>query len=554
MKPDIISDKKLWNLAFVLTMIVYATGASTEILATDGTLYAEISREMFRTGNYLNIISKGKDWLDKPHFHFWVTALSFKIFGVNQYGYKIPGIISVLIAALFTYRYGKKFYSEKHGTIAAMMLLTAQHIITSNMDVRAEPYMTLFTIMGLYYAALFLDSRRWGYLVLTSFALAILMMIKGLFTIIPIAAAIGCSLWYEKKWKQIFHWQWLVCGMLTLGFMMPSLYGYYQQFDMHPEKWVFGKQDVSAIRFFFIDSQWGRFVNSGPIKGNGDPFFFVHTLLWAFLPWAWIAYYALFQKTKQLIRREITGETYTYFGFIVMFLIFSASKFQLAHYLNPVFPLLAIISAGAIISASEKILSALKKMQVATFFILLLVFSAILYFFQNQLPNISSLLIILIGITGSIVILFNKHFPSLTKVLFVPLFFSLSINYYLNRDFYPELSKYQSESVVADYMMKEKLPADQLVCLGVYENSTSFKLDRSIPLYNLEEAKADQLNSKYVFTNDMGLKKIDSLHISVKLLRTFDDFHTSMLTTEFLNKSTRASTLGKTYLVKLGNE
>ena len=125
-------------------------------------------------------------------------------------------------------------------------------------------------------------------------------MTKGLFTIIPIASGIGLALIYEKNWKDIFDWRWLVAAVLIIMFMTPALYGYYQQFDKHPEKTIFGENNVSGVKFFLWTSQWGRFTNTGPIKGKGDVTFFIHTMLWAFLPWAFAAFFALYNKGKSV--------------------------------------------------------------------------------------------------------------------------------------------------------------------------------------------------------------------------------------------------------------
>ena len=147
-------SKFLCPFAFGLSFLVYGVGMLVTVMEIDGAVYAEISREMFRNGNYLELFLKGQDWLDKPHFQFWATSLSFHIFGISSFSYKLPAVLFMLIGAYYTYLFGKKFYSRKHGYIAALLLMTCQHIITSNSDVRAEPYLKGLTIFSLYYLAI----------------------------------------------------------------------------------------------------------------------------------------------------------------------------------------------------------------------------------------------------------------------------------------------------------------------------------------------------------------------------------------------------------------
>lgn len=551
MKSIKFNEKFLWRVSFVLVILVYGAGLYVDLLEPDAALYAEVSREMYSSGNYLAIMLKGLDWLDKPHFQFWITAFSFRLLGVTLLAYKLPAILFVFMAAFYTYQFSLRYYSEKHAMLAALILLTAQHIITSNMDVRAEPFMTAFTIMGLYHVAVYVDTKKILHLFLCSASLAALMMTKGLFTIIPVAAAVGCSLLVQQKWKEIFHWQWLLCIAFTLICITPTLYGYYQQFDMHPEKWVFDRQGVSGIHFFLIESQWGRFVNSGPIKGSGDPLFFVHTLLWAFLPWAWIAYYALFQKAKSILQKSNQTETYTFFGFIVMFLIFSISKFQLAHYINPIFPLLAVLSASAIFNAGQKALRVLTILQFVVIGILFIALSALIYFFQDIALHLDSIIVLIGVIILAIIMILQKQKTPNLLLVFVPVIISLGINYYLNREFYPRLTQYQSETVVANYYLQQQLPIDQLIILDITEFSTSVKLNKDIPLYGVEKVTASDLKNKFVYTTQNGLAKIDSMQLKHSIIKTFDDFHITMLTGTFINKATRASVLSPAYLLKI---
>jgi hypothetical protein len=70
--------------------------------------------------------------------------------------------------------------------------------------------------------------------------------------------------------KDNFNVKWLLVFILTFIFIIPEIYAVYNQFDLHPEKVVFGKKNVSGMKFLFWDSQFGRFFNNGPIKGKGD--------------------------------------------------------------------------------------------------------------------------------------------------------------------------------------------------------------------------------------------------------------------------------------------
>ena len=541
----------LWNIIFLLTLLVYAVGLCVTIMEPDAAVYAETSMEMYDSGNFLNITHKGKDWLDKPHFPFWITAISYKIFGVGTVSYKLPAILFTLLAALYTFLFTARFYTKKHAFVAVLILITTLHVIISNQDVRAEPFMMGLTIMSMYHFAVYLQSKSFLQLILGCVALACLIMTKGPFTIIPILAGIGGSLLYNKKWKEIFHWQWIVAGLITFLFLSPSLYAYYLQFDRHPEKVIFGKTNVSGVEFFLWTSQWGRFTNTGPIKGSGDILYFFHTLLWAFWPWAFLAYYALYSKTKKLIKKTNLDENYTYFGFIILFLIFSASGFQLSFYLNPLFPFLAILTTAFIFSIQKnnRLLKIFSTIHFGLSIFLVIAICVLHYFFSGNFLNIDTISVLVSGISVGLYLFIKKNI--LKKIIFATPLIVLSVNYYLNRDFYPALLKYQSESEAAYYVDKHKIPTDQFVFLGNNSAVLDVILHHVTPLYSFEDVQPLQLAGKYVFTGEEGLKIIDKLGLKHTVITTFEDFPVTRITGEFINRRTRSKAVKKNLLVKV---
>lgn len=568
-----IKASLLWNIVFGLTMLVYIAGLFIPIMEPDAAVYAQVSMEMHDRGDYLSIYHKGVDWLDKPHFPFWMSALSYEVLGVNAFAYKLPAIFFILLGALYTYLFGKRYYSPLHGWLAVILLITAEHIIISNQDVRAEPFMTGLMIMGLYHLTRIIKFKRVTagtstaspseadtslpknsaiHYILGSLALACLIMTKGLFTIIPIVSGIGFALIYERRWSDIFHWRWLVVGALMILFMTPALYGYYQQFDKHPEKVVFGGKNVSGVGFFLWTSQWGRFTNTGPIKGKGDISFFVHTMLWAFLPWAFAAFFAIFNKAKHLIKNTSFGENYTFFGFITLFLIFSFSRFQLSFYLNPLFPLISILTVAILLEQSKRILKIFSVMHLVLC-ILLIVGMVLLHLaFMDRLPHIDSILIVVAGVLLGLY-LYVKERNYLKKIVFATALVVLSVNYYVNRDFYPELLEYQAESVAAEYLNNHKISARNVVFVGEMESVADVIMHQPTKVISYDDVIASDIAGKYVFTSPEGRAKINSLGLQYSIVTEFEDFPVTRLTGKFINRSTRLSEVQTKYLLKISD-
>ncbi len=84
---------------FVVVAIIYFTAVRVDTMDVDASQYAEMSREMLRSGDYLHVYDRGMEYLDKPPILFWVSALSMKVFGVNTFWVQIS-VVGFCIACL----------------------------------------------------------------------------------------------------------------------------------------------------------------------------------------------------------------------------------------------------------------------------------------------------------------------------------------------------------------------------------------------------------------------------------------------------------------------
>ena len=143
MKQQLLQSEYKWLYFFIgLAVLVNFSGLFVPLMDPDAGVYASVSKNMVLRDNYWELYFQGNDWLDKPHFPFWITAAFFKLFGIHTWSYKLPGILFVFLGAYYTYRFAKQLYNETIALWAVFILLTAEHIIISNNDVRAEPFLT----------------------------------------------------------------------------------------------------------------------------------------------------------------------------------------------------------------------------------------------------------------------------------------------------------------------------------------------------------------------------------------------------------------------------
>ncbi len=541
------------RLFILFAVLVNFSGLFVDLMDPDAGVYASISKNMVLKNDWINLIFQDKDWLDKPHFPFWITAIFFKIFGMHEWSYKLPGILFVLMGARYTYLLAKKYYSEEIALWSSFILLCSLHILISNNDVRAEPYLTGMIIASVYHFAQCIDARPFeslrvrskvGDLILGALFAAMAMMTKGLFTLAPIGAAIGGHLLMTKQWKEIFHWRWLVTGILLVVFISPELYSLWVQFDQHPEKIFFGKDHVSGIKFFLWDSQFGRFMNTGPIKGKGDPFFFLHTLLWAFLPWCLIMVASIYHRFKNIFSNK--NEWYCLFAALFTLLIFSFSKFQLPYYTNIIFPFLSILTAVQIDLLINSNNQTWPRIQNAISTLLILLVVAVTVFYR---PQIQTFALILLVLFWSILPFKVQQYSLLKRAYIRSGVVVLLVGLFMNLIFYPDLLKYQSGDQAAFYINKN-YPSVPIGRLGFYMPSGEFYLKQHMQA--LDSSSLQQFpKSGLIYISSEEKQWMDKQARSYTVVKEFSDYHITMLKLKFLDPSKRESTLRKFYLIRL---
>ncbi|MDH2916270.1 MAG: glycosyltransferase family 39 protein [Gallionella sp.] len=332
----------------LLTLLINAIGMVTPIInAGDSVTYAALSQYIAQHNDWAFLVLDGQEWLDKPHFPFWITALFFKLFGISAFTYILPGFIFHLIGGYYTYRIARLFYGHDVAWLSLLVYVSVFHLMYTSSEVKAETFLTGSITAASYYWLRYDTVSKLKYLLLGALFSAVAMMTKGVFTLITITGGLVCMWIYQKQWSKLWSVKWLLALVLTLVCTAPELLALYLQFDAHPEKVVFGRTDVSGIKFFLWDSQFGRFFNSGPIKNTGgSPTYFVLVFLWAFLPWVAVYVAALVSGVRNFISRSTTERSqfvYLSGAFFVTFALFSATRFQFDYYTVIVYPFAAIL-------------------------------------------------------------------------------------------------------------------------------------------------------------------------------------------------------------------
>ncbi len=350
--------------------------------------------------------------------------------------------------------------------------------------------------------------RNMSDIVIACFFSSLAIMTKGMFTLIPIICALGGEFIVKRQWKNILNPIWLFAIVIILVLITPELYALYYQFDVHPEKIIFDKTNVSGIKFFFWDSQFGRFFNTAPIKGSGDIFFFMHTILWAFLPWALLFYIAIFLKIKRNLKKVRKHEEfYTLFASLGTILVFSLSKFQLPHYTNIVFPFMAILTAHFIFKLKDtyqKLQKTYYGIQYVLITIGLLLIPTLWFTMQPAFNWVFLFMLFLVGF--GMYQIRKTTISKVYKVFYYTTFSFLLVYGFMMTHFYPTLLKYQGGVYAAKYANEHYNKK-----INFIDNKThnfGFEFYINSPVNRISEENLKNTSGKLFYLNDNEVKNL----------------------------------------------
>lgn len=558
MNESILSSGR-YLLLFFLLGIAYVLGLFVPLMDNDSAHHAGIAMHMYQNNDFVNLIDRGKDYLDKPHLLFWLSALSYYVFGVTAFAYKLPSVLFSIAAIWATYKTGKRLYNNETGKFAALILGSAQAFILACMDVRMDALLSANIILATWQLLELVTAKKWYNIVLSALFMALGFSTKGLVGIIMPGLAIFLYLLYKRDFKQLFNLKWIAVGLLTAIFMIPVVYCFYLQYDLHPEKTIRGMTNISGVQFIL----WGQNIERLEGKNFGAPprdyFFYFHTILWAFLPWCIIVYYAVGSRLKEMWQNKFKPvnnlEALTVGTIIFILLLISTSQFQLPHYLNILFPFFSITCAAKLVQLHrQQRIKALKIAYGIQLFIAILSVGVIgllciwCFPINNVIIGIITLLI-LTFIGWSIV----KKETIAAKIFTVSVATSAFVNVLLNGNFYPQLLTYQGSSALAATANKEKIAPENIYYYNIpaFNFAFDFYTQNLKPVSLLDDVKNKAVSNPWIFTNRNGLDTLKQSGLLITDMRQAQEFHVTALTPAFLDPRTRNQELDTLYLVKI---
>lgn len=536
--------------------LFYLLYLPVDIMDIDAAQYASISREMSENGHFLQVRQRGLDYLDKPPLLFWLASISFKIFGVHNFSFKLPALLVLWLGLWSTYRAAGLFYNQRIAGSAAIILACMQGYFLMVNDVRTDGLLTGFTAFACWQLLAFTLYRKNIHLLLGGMGIGMAMLAKGpIGFIIPVSAT-AMHLLYKRDFRTIFNPRWLLVPLLAFICLLPMLYGLYQQYDMHPGKEVYGLKDPSGIKFFFWTQSFGRITGDIYWKDDSGPTFFLQSMAWDMAPWYLFFLVGFGWSAWRILRHfrtpEAEAETYSFWGFLLCLTALSASRYKLPHYVFPLFPFAAVQVSlflyqykARIPSIPATLLNVLQGIVLAAIPALVIFIS--LYAFPISPARLIAYCFVLV--TALFFIYRSGRSPA-EKWFYAGTASSLWLGAFMAIHFYPALLGYQGTSAVGRFIHKSQVPQDRFYALDGHNYSLDFYARRIVP-FTRPEALDTLPSGSFVLVNEEH--KTSILHDKPAMYRmhsVYPDYSVSLLKPGFLMQDTRGQYLRYIYLIQ----
>jgi len=299
----------------------------------DEARYAEIAREMLQSGNvlvpHLNYVA----YVEKPPLLYWLTTLSFWIFGVSEFAARLPVAMSAVAGVIATYVFALRAFSRRHAMLAAAILATMPlyglmaQVLTTDMTLTA-----LMTIATFSLYLHWLEGGRWWWVAYAAMGMAV--MTKG-----PVGAALpilATLIWLALNGE--------VRGAISRFRAVPGLL--IMLLIAAPWFAMMTIREPGFADFYFIGEHLRR-VFEADYSHNEAFYFYIPVLAIGLLPWTLLV---PFLTWRELPRNPARSFCVTAAGVTV--LAFSCASAKLIPYILPAVPPIAVLMADGLVSCA----------------------------------------------------------------------------------------------------------------------------------------------------------------------------------------------------------
>ena len=251
----------LWVL---LALLWFGTLAIRPLYKADESRYAEISREMVASGDWLTPRLNGFKYFEKPPLQYWATAVLFKVFGERDWVARLWTALLGFAGIALTFYAANRLFGAPIGSYAAAMLAGAPLYVVLGQVNTLDMGVTFFLSAAVF--ALALGRPLWFWI-----ACALAVLSKGLIGIVLPLATVALYILLARDWTLVRRLRPLIGGTVFLLITAPWFI-------------AVSMANPEFAHFFFVQEHFQRFTTQ--MHHRVQPaWYFVPVLAAGMAPW-----------------------------------------------------------------------------------------------------------------------------------------------------------------------------------------------------------------------------------------------------------------------------
>lgn len=457
----------LLTIAFVSLVLMLGSWGLTE---SSEARYATIAKEMVSSNDFLNPTLLGIKHFHKPPVTYYITALGYKIFGINEFGARFFMQLALVFQIFLVFKITMLLYKNKKIAFAASLIYFSFPItIIAVRTLTTDAFLTTFMLSVGYFWLRYKQDSKTYFLYLFYFFLGLIIETKGpVGLILPVSFIASYKIINKEKIETSIH--------QFLGFML---------FLGISSAWYIAVivRNEGLFDYFFYNQLVER-VSENKFN-RGEPIWY-YLLIMPFIGIPWLFYLIFYLKSnlKSIIKEKGTNFILL-IAFLVFFTILSVSTSKLVLYVLPLFPVLAIYSANFLSKCNEKVIKSISNLYVILIFLITLPV-LMLFFLDTDISINLMYALINILVFGLLSLLLNKymHNADYLKPGYLGVLFILSVLFTSIHIFKENELKINSVKPMAEFIKAHSNNNSEVLVYNYLLPSLSFYLDEEITTIN----------------------------------------------------------------------
>ena len=338
--------KRAGAVALLVFVVLFWRLGEPTFWDPDEAHYAETSRELLRTGDWLAPYYNDQPFFDKPILFHWFQAASMAAVGANELGARLAPALAALAIVVTTAWLGTALVSVEVGFVAALLLAASPAVFGLARYAILDTVFTAFLFGGVSLIAVAALKDRphlqWpGYVLI-----ALSVLTKGPLSFVLCGLAFGLAALVSSDLRRRLLALHFVIGLVIVVAVSAPWFVY---------MWLRFRD--AFVAGYLLDENISLFATNR-FNTRFDLAFYIRVLAAGLLPWTGLLIGRLVDDVRGVARRQPLDsvETLLWCWIAAIVGFFTASRFKLDHYVFPAAPALCLLTARAWADVRRRVL------------------------------------------------------------------------------------------------------------------------------------------------------------------------------------------------------